>query len=495
MPSFSSLRRRLVLIAGEAIWLSLILSAIANTWPRFSMSVPLWPMLISGECALLVATSINSIAKNWQRRLPLATLASAILILLGAGLLGSASPGISFLHTAFLPFGAPRGRISSITTLAWLDTLVIVIRAGVVAFTKDTFARSIRSVVVASIAYFGLFLTMATQHSARLVSATRGIEPLFLLYFLTAIILLRLSRASDIEAGAVVEMSASEGLSWRLLLLAPLLLVGFVALLITAALGSKSSSLHRAIASIGHAILWFFRAIWNGFSYLITHIALGIVDAISFIVNLFVHRHPEGAITRITHQASQAATKGSTKAPIGLTVGLMVAFLIGGVIGIALLARNRRPKVIDMGQRGGDIRSSTFSWRVLFAQLCSGIATLLRTIVGKLRRPRDSAATAPSRLAPEGVRRDLQRLLRAARAQGVGRQPGETASEFLQSLGRHLDTPDASAILARLDARYNAARYGRGEQTAELTELVLALIEELERTGRRTGAPPTLTLV
>jgi hypothetical protein len=102
-----------------------------------------------------------------------------------------------------------------------------------------------------------------------------------------------------------------------------------------------------------------------------------------------------------------------------------------------------------------------------------------------------------------GVRRDYQRLLVAARSNGLGRDPHETPAEFNNRLLALLEDATEAEPIAELTEDYERARYGEsmpesgdtadlagnGDATASATAIVDVLIARLEALGA--SAPPT----
>jgi hypothetical protein len=490
MSSSANTLRRIVLIASEAMWISLALSAIANTWPHFSMSVPFWALVLPGLVALAIATLASKINQGWKPRLVAAIVPNIVVLALFAGILANVSLPGSLWRSGFLPWSIGSGRSSSITTLAWFDVSLIVARSVQIALFKDNFARSIRSVVVACSVYFALFLAIATQHNTRLNQATKYVEPIFLAYFLFAIVLLRLSRADDLEISADRERSPASDVRWRLLLALPLIIVAAIALVISAALGSKSSALHHAILDFAHAIVWFFREIEHGFSYAVTHVALAIVDVISFFVNLIVGHHKEGAVTKVAKTTTTTLPAPTNHAPIGLTIALIAIFFIALAIALRWLLKNHKPAPLTPGHTGGDIRSSTFTWRGFFSQIITGLRLLFRSMLKKLRRRRaDPGVLAAAKLAPDGVRREFQRVLREAMRIGIGRESTETAHEFATRIDQSFDAPGQQA-LSRLANAYDRVRYGHTDEEQGLDEEIALLLAELSLREKTTPSDP-----
>lgn len=461
MSSSPSAIRRIVLIAGETMWISLCLSAIANTWPHFSMSVPYWALLLPGLLGIGIGMTAIKIGISWQSRIGLAFLPSILLMALCAGLLADASIGGSIVRTAFTPWRAPSGHASSITTLAWLDVAMVVVRAIQVAMTKDSFVRTVRSVIVASIAYFALFLAAATQHSAQLTHATRFIEPIFLVYFVLALASLRLSRATDIEHSTDIERSTTGDLRWRTLLAIPLLGVVIIGVIVSELLGSSGGVLHRILLDTAHAIGWFFTKVGEGIAFVIVHIATGIAYAIGFLINLIVHQRVEAPWTKVTKsKVSHVTTTTHGHPPIGLTAGLIVVFCVALAIGIWYLLRNRTHETVRVNKVEDERRDSTFTWGNLFRQILAGLHHLVTALISSIWRrkiPQQISLRTPD--APPGLRRDYQKFLIAARKRGFGRLAHETALEYSSRLQTALDLQGQEA-LGHITVAYERLRYG-----------------------------------
>jgi hypothetical protein len=380
------------------------------------------------------------------------------------------------IRTAFIPWSAPIGHSSSITTLAWLDVALVVMRAVQIALTRDSFARTVRSVVVASIAYFALFLAAATQHSPQLAHATRFIEPIFLVYFVLALASLRLSRATNIEETSNAEHSTTGDVRWRLLLALPLVFIVVVGVSISVVLGSSGGGLRRALLDCGHAIGWFFTKIWEGIAFVIIHVAIGLADAIGFLINLIVRRKVEAPWTRITKSKAGHLTTTSGHVPLGLTVALMVIFCLGLGFGLWLLMRNRSHESVRVQSAGGERRTSTFSWSNLVHQLLAGLHHLLLALMANIRRDKTSQRSTASVIdAPAGLRREYQLFLIRARRQGFGRLAHETALEYSARLHKTLDLQGQDA-LRRVTLAYERLRYGAGPDRAQTYDEEIAII-------------------
>jgi hypothetical protein len=496
----------MVLLGGEAIWFSLCVGAIANTWPHFQMSISFLAIGLPAEAAFLFGSIARDLKWRWQPTIAALFAPTLLLVAISAGISSELSVGGSFTAVAFHPWTVHDRIPSATSTIAWFLASISAARGLQVANTTETFGRVIRSVVAGSFAFFILFLEMATHHSGRLAHATHLAEPLFVCYFLVALMLLRLSRAKDIEAPTSAGAIATASAMWRLMLAAPLVIVALIAFFIAAALGSWGHPLISAIKSVGRAIAWFFTKIGHGLSYAIVHVVEGIAAVIGAIVGLFYHH--KGSTTsgsRVPTTTTVAhAVKAAHVSPVATAVFLVIV-AIAAIFGIRNLLKHRPPRIAPVSVYGGESRTSTFGWRHLFSQLLSGIRSLLKLLWRKLVPSRELVAGwrgTPSTVALQGVRRDYQRLLVAARKSGLGRATHETPSEFNHRLLAALnDATDADPI-EQLTTDYERARYGGSEadpddslamsgknDVSAATDTVDVLIARLE--ALNATAPPT----
>ena len=465
------------LVAAEATWVSLSLSAAANSSRSFRMDIPFLALAVPAVTAATVVGLSGRLPWRWWWR----ALALLPVLVCGVGLTAGwvselSIPG-SFGPVSLHPWTVV-GRVPSTTAaLAWFVAALAWVRGTWLGAAPITFLHAARSVAISVVAYLILFAVLATNHEPMLRIATRGSGWLFIAFFAAAVTTLALVRERDLEKQALLVPSSRPSLAWLTVLGVPLAAVAGMALLLAAVVGPLAPIIGRAIARVVVAI-------WSAIAFVAR--AIG---------RLFPRGHPARPSTKVrrpaTHPTTTSVPRPVHQAIHGPALGWEIFTVVVVLAGLVLLVRaihpmrfRWRPEHVALEEE----RDSVFSWGHLLAQLWA----LFGRLFGRRHPPlpeSGTAVTADSLPRPDvsEVRRQYRRMLVATNSAGLGRRSSETTHDFQQRLGTSVLPPPERGDLDRLTRLYDRARYGGEEGTGD--DVLLAthetdvVIEAIERLG------------
>jgi hypothetical protein len=466
-----------VLAAAEATWVSLSVSAAANSSRSFRMDVPFLALAAPAVAAATVVGLSGRLRWRWWWRVLALSPVLVCGIGLTAGLVSELSVPGSFGPVSLHPWTVVARVPSATAALAWFVAVLAWGRGTWLGAAPITFVHAARSVAISVVAYLILLAVLATNHEPMLRTATRGSGWLFIAFFAAAATTLALVRERDLEKQAILVPSSRPSLAWLTVLGIPLAAVAGVALLLAAAVGQLAPIIGRAIVRV----------------------VVAISSAIAAVARAIGRLFPRGHPTRPSRQVRRPAihpTPTSLPRPVhpavhGPALGWEVFTVVVVLAGLVLLVRaihpmrlRWRPERVALEEE----RDSIFSWGHLLAQLWA----LFGRLFGRRHPPLPAAGTAvttDSLPLPDvsEVRRQYRRVLVATNSVGLGRQSSETTHDFQRRLGASVLPPPERGELDRLTRRYDRARYGgdagTGEDALLATHETDVVIEAIERLG------------
>lgn len=180
-------------------------------------------------------------------------------------------------------------------------------------------------------------------------------------------------------------------------------------------------------------------------------------------------------------QFNQQAQRSLPPEIVATLRGALLLATLALVLGL-LLSALRRYQTLRHDEEVDEQRESLWSRDVLLGQL--------RRLVSRDHAPETNAATIELTWTPASVREAYRMLSVLAHRESVGRQPGESASDFARRL--ELIWPDAAMPLADLTDRYLRVRYGE-QPDALHREPARTDWGVIWRTRRQERADPTNT--
>ena len=456
MPrSTSSTRAALALpalcAAGEATWLSLVLSALVNgskaanhvSLPYLAVAIP---MVVAAVVARVLADRGMPAGRRWLAVAGVAVVGMAVTAGLVSGLTTLSSVGTVMTD----PFRLAGTHGAAAASAAWAVAIITWGRGTWLGSTTVRITDTVVSLFIGAVVFVLLLFVVHNTKSPELRHAIGAPGLLFFWFLILGALTVALINRQSVDAATPVARPSGATVTWLTVLAVPVLAVTIIGLVVTAAVGPVAPEIGRGVASAANAV--------GG----------AVADAASWLWHLVA-----GRAHHVVPRAQKLPPEVNHPKPLP-GVGAVRIALAALVLGVVLwelrrfsphLARwvRARPSRGGRGEPEDESRERR-SWNFhLGSPLAWG-----RHLLDRLRRRFGRVAAAPptpgaaATVAPlPAVRRSYRQVLADVGRRGQGRQPTETVRELEARLAAW--RPEVHDDLATLSSLYERSRYSSGQ--------------------------------